>query len=359
MNIKKLLFITLIGLSAMFYNKRMHAQDLNALNRNDQIAAVRDRLRQTKLEAENQSTEEKEFLEAVRNDNYGSVSQILENTTDTNIVHAIDRTFYHRIALSIALSRNNLGMAELLISRDPDMSGDFFHVDALAIAIEKNFIGIVKLLLDRKELKRDALNRNGDTPMDIAINKRNVAVVELLLKTGANVNNINIWGNTPLIKAAICKCTDIAQLLIDNRADIDYRPISTLARPKHPNALMHAVMNNDKSMVQLLLDNNADVDLKAESSDHGFKMLTAYDLAYEIFLHPETDRPHSKEDAEEVFQILGCYKNIYLPYTKRVPDVKYKFSDFYKDKDLIAKATEELIACARVDDLREHSCVIS
>lgn len=75
--------------------------------------------------------------------------------------------------------------------------------------------------------------------------------VEKLLLAGANVNEIDVYGYTPLIEAAIVNSTEISRLLLQNGAAIDLTDVTGRT------ALHWATDNHNISLSKLLLDYKA------------------------------------------------------------------------------------------------------
>ncbi len=85
-----------------------------------------------------------------------------------------------------------------------------------------------------------------------AILKNNLEGVSQLLAAGKDINEIDIYGFTPLIEAAIANNTEIATLLIQSGADVRKQDLTG------GTALHWAVENNNLPLCNLLLDKKAD-----------------------------------------------------------------------------------------------------
>lgn len=72
----------------------------------------------------------------------------------------------------------------MLIGKNNELEG----YSALHCAAQKNNISVLKFLLENSEIFVDCTTQNGTTPLLIALDDRNEAIVDLLVKHGANVN---------------------------------------------------------------------------------------------------------------------------------------------------------------------------
>ncbi len=97
-----------------------------------------------------------------------------------------------------------------------------------------------------------------------AIENNDIDEIEVLIDRGVNVNQHDRLGYTPVILAILYKNLDIAQLLIQNGADlsIDYNELSPL---------MIATQTENKPMIELILDNIEYID------DRNFKNILSMD----------------------------------------------------------------------------------
>lgn len=105
-----------------------------------------------------------------------------------------------------------------------------------------------------------------------AIEDADTLRVQRLIEQGADVNERDVTGNTPLFRAASYGYTDIVRRLLAKKADVDSR------NNNGDTPLMGAAAsysNNRDAVVRLLLDNNADTTLRNN------KGKTALDIAAE------------------------------------------------------------------------------
>jgi ankyrin repeat protein len=106
----------------------------------------------------------------------------------------------------------------------------------------------------------NAANRlNAVTPLLIASKAGNAAIVDLLLKNGADANLANSLGTTPLMLAAASGKVDAVKTLLDHGANVNARESS-----HRQTALMFAAALNRGAVVRLLASRGADLNLTSK-----------------------------------------------------------------------------------------------
>jgi len=99
-------------------------------------------------------------------------------------------------------------------------------------------------------------DKDGDTPLIVAVRTQHPANVEVLLKAGARVNVRRHWGETPLTEAASRYDTRMVHILLDAGADVN------AANEYGLTALMRATHRQPTSVLEALLRRGANVNAR-------------------------------------------------------------------------------------------------
>merc|ERR1712012_148476 len=129
----------------------------------------------------------------------------------------------------------------------------------------------------------NARDRLGSTPLHRAAEENNVHVANLLLENSADVDSADNYGDTALHNAALWNSVDVATLLLENSANVD----STDKWGK--TALHKAAIRNSVDVAKLLLAKSADLNATVVSG--GLRGLTPLQVA-------------KKEGNQEIFDLL-------------------------------------------------------
>jgi ankyrin repeat protein len=145
-----------------------------------------------------------------------------------------------------AIVKKQRDVAELLIAQ-----GAKIHGEMSAAYVDKQ---TVQFLID---LGADVNQRDkgGNSPLDEAAFRGNTEVLKLLLAHGADINAIGEYGSTPLHAAAGRGEAEAAKLLIENGAEVD-------AKSKNGDTpLCRAIGSSQLKVSEVLLANGADVNV--------------------------------------------------------------------------------------------------
>ncbi len=152
----------------------------------------------------------------------------------------------------------NLEHVDSLISTFPKLLNrqDKFGHAPVFNAVSANQYPIAEFLVKMNADVKLA-NIYGDTPLHKAAQSGDVRTLELLLKkSGALAWKSNVRGESPFSKAVSAGQIEAAKFLIENKVELN-TPDNKGDTPLHK-----AAVKGDKGMVKLLLDNGADASVK-------------------------------------------------------------------------------------------------
>ena len=165
----------------------------------------------------------------------------------------------------IAIRNDNAGTVKDLLQRgfDPN-TRDAKGNSGLAIAMQEQSLKAARTLLAVPAVEVDAINRAGESALMLAALKGDLGGMSLLLERGARVNQP---GWTALHYAATGPESQAVRMLLDRGAEVN------AASPNGSTPLMMAAQYGTETSVKLLLDRGADVELRNQ------RELTAVDFA--------------------------------------------------------------------------------
>lgn len=127
--------------------------------------------------------------------------------------------------LTDAIDNGNQPKAESLIKNGADVNTkDYLGFTPLHIAAYRGDVKIIKLLLAKgADIKsKDTANTSGPLFQAVTVkNDKNVAAAQLLIDAGADINEKNIGGYTPLHTAASDGSIEIVKILVAKGVNIN------------------------------------------------------------------------------------------------------------------------------------------
>jgi ankyrin repeat protein len=140
---------------------------------------------------------------------------------------------------------------------------------AAAKAAQGGNEAVIRMLLTRG-VSVEACDNQGRTLLTLAVLENREPIVKLLLESGADVGACDNQGRTPLILAILENREPIVKLLVENAADVEAPDTMAL--------LAYAVLKEQIAIVKLLLESCADPEVKAmcdsiDKKDDAIKLL--------------------------------------------------------------------------------------
>ena len=185
-------------------------------------------------------------------------------------------------------------------------------------AVSGNRISEIEQLL-KQGADVNAQNKNGWTPLRMAVNKGFLEIVKLLIKNGADVNAKDEDGCTPLHEAIGEGCYDIAKLLIENGADVNAKVFDGWT-PLHLAALWDKI-----DIVKVLIENGVDPFIKNKDGK------TALDLCKDKAIREQLKK--YMEDYESILEEITKEKE-YSVFGEPLLDATYN-SDLIEVKKCV------------------------
>lgn len=162
------------------------------------------------------------------------------------------------LAIKSPIVESRIDMIKLLIDNKANINyTDDDGFTPLNIAIETGNMETVKLLITNGA-DVNGLMQDGVSLIGYAIAQNNMDLLQILIENGANVNNTNgdSWADTPLMTASRLGLDNVVRILLSRNADINAVDING-------NTALHtASLNSQLSVIKLLLEKNPNLDIQ-------------------------------------------------------------------------------------------------
>ena len=167
--------------------------------------------------------------------------------------------------LHLAALTGDLELARISLERIADTinSQNDDGLTALLLALERENLDVAQLLLDHNA-DVNVRDKRGNTPLHVAVSTGNghLDICRILLNRNAEVNSRNHHGSTPLLLASEHGAPELVELFLDHNADPH-------ARDGDGDTLLHcAAIAGRIEVVQLLLERNADLNADVNSQNN-------------------------------------------------------------------------------------------
>lgn len=190
-----------------------------------------------------------EFLNAART---GDIKQ-LKDLLAANPSLLNERNHLGQSAILLARYHRQTAAVEFLLARNPDLT---LHEAAAVGAIDR-----VRALIRERGRLIDSHSKDGFTPLALAAFFGNTEIAQLLIDQGANVS---LAANNPMKVAPLHASTsgrhlEIVRMLVENGGDVN-------ARQQQGWTPLHgAAQNGDTEIVKLLLAHGADREARSDT----------------------------------------------------------------------------------------------
>lgn len=220
------------------------------------------------------------LIEAIKYKQTNIINYLLENNADVNL------TLGYSTPLTEAMYDEELVRKLIDLGADVNLPAELTGFTPLMASLHN--IAITELLIE-KGADIEAKDDDGINALVYAASFNNEEMVKFLLEKGADANTVCEIKNehtdispTPLMNAAYKGNTNIINMLLENGADINYTTDYGMT------ALMYAASFNQFEAAKVLLENNADTSITDEYGR------TALDLA-------------KSEDYKDIVELLEKY----------------------------------------------------
>jgi ankyrin repeat protein len=197
--------------------------------------------------------EDQEFLvEVVRRNDLEMLEYLIERNINLDVrERTLDMT-----PLIVAIKEEKLEMFHILLEKgaNPDIT-DYYGSNAFMVALECDKPGIAKILIQNTKI--NSVDNDGNNELMIAANYcSDVEIFQMLLEKQAHINWQNNHGRTALMNAISTDNLKIAEILIENGADLEIKD-----KYMGQTALHYACLNGRIDLVYLMIKKGVDVNI--------------------------------------------------------------------------------------------------
>lgn len=228
------------------------------------------------------------LMYAITSDDMDVIRTLISKNADVTLQNGVGSNVFHFVAQGES-GHDAKDLLELLLQNNPpievlnaqDRDGD----TPLIIAVKYERMDVANILLE-KGVDPNIRDGNGDIALSVVAEAEEMyedtlEVIDTLIEKGSNINNMSKFGNTILMLAIQNQNYRVASLLVEKGADV------TIQRPENKqNALMdlmtidpadmedqERLQEDHYDLMKLLIDKGTDLSAKNRTDE------TAYDIA--------------------------------------------------------------------------------
>ena len=194
------------------------------------------------------------FRHSIAYHNYDMMSILLHHSKNPNYC------MNGRSLLHTACHVGDAKLVELLLLKGAKIHIKYQESTEINVAVKNGSCQIVEMLLKNGSDVNDVDSKK-QTPLAYALANNRDDMVQILLKYGADINYIDYYSKTPLMYAAKTGNVAIINMLLGNKADANYK------NNKNENAITVAVSNGHTEIVKIL-SKNSTTDNKLDGTLH-------------------------------------------------------------------------------------------
>ncbi|GAP86698.2 putative nacht and ankyrin domain protein [Rosellinia necatrix] len=226
---------------------------------------------------------------AAREGHEDMVRLLLENKVDASL-----RDCFGRTPLCYASQWGSKTVVDMLLEKDVEVDiTDVRGMSPLSWAARRGHGYIVERLLAHSKGSLNLGDKNCITPLSCAVTGGHIDIINLLLRTGADPNSGQMFGQSPLAWAVWGRDEGVVRLLLQNGAD------PNIGHQIGQTGLSHAASKGDKTIVELLLAvDGIDPNLKGRNGETPLSCAARAGHGAVVALllsHPRVE-PNAKDD---------------------------------------------------------------
>jgi len=176
----------------------------------------------------------------------------------------------------------------------------FENTNIIKYIVETDYHSLKTLLKNGADIEQT--DKFGNTPLFISILEPDkIEITKLLIHYGADVNAVDDFGQTPLIKSIYSKNIEAVELLLENGADIEFKDCNGNT------PLFISIKHSDKiHFTQLLLENGSNINaVDADNNTPIFKTLHSENIAaFKLLIQFGANTFHKDNYGNTIFDLI-------------------------------------------------------